>query len=44
MKREHSGRHVDSNDDIVAAVDHFLKVLDVDFYKEEICMLHDSWT
>lgn len=44
MKREHSGSHVDSNDDVVAAVDHFLKVLDVDFYKEGICMLHDSWT
>ncbi|XP_028270394.1 histone-lysine N-methyltransferase SETMAR-like [Parambassis ranga] len=44
MKKELSGRHVDSDDDIIAAVDHFLEVQNADFYTEGIRMLHERWT
>ncbi len=42
MKRELGGRHFDSDDDVIAAVDHFPWVHDADFYKEGggIYMLH----
>lgn len=30
--------------DVIAAVDHFLEVLDANFFKEGISMLHDSLT
>lgn len=30
--------------DVIAAEEHFLEVLDANFYKEGIVMLHDSWT
>lgn len=44
MKEELSICYFNSDDDIIAAVDHFLEVQDTDIYKERICMLHDHWT
>ncbi len=36
------GRHFDSGDDIIAAVDHFVEVRDTDFNKEEMWLLHEQ--
>lgn len=44
MKKELSSCYFNSDDDVIAAVDHFLEVQDTDIYKEGICMLHDHWT
>lgn len=44
-KWELSGRHFDSNDDdVIAALDHFLEAHDADFSKEEIHVVHNCWT
>lgn len=43
MKKEFSGHHFDNNDEVIAAVDYFLRVQDTDFYKDVICMLHYCW-
>lgn len=40
---ELSGRHFDSDDDIIVAVEHFTDVQYADFYKKDINMLHDRW-
>lgn len=45
LKKELSGRHFDSDDDVMAAVaDPFLEVQDSDFYKEGICMLYNAFS
>lgn len=31
------------NDDVIAAMDDFLKVQNVDLEKQKICTLHDCW-
>lgn len=36
LKKELSGRHTDSDDDIIATFVSFVEVKDVDFYKEGI--------
>lgn len=39
-----SGRHFDGDDDVTAAVDHLLKVQDIDFYNAGVRLLHAGWT
>lgn len=41
MKEELTGRHIDSDDDLITAVNYFLEVQDDDLYKGGIHMLHD---
>lgn len=43
LKKELSGRHFDSDDDVMAASDPFLEVQDSDFFKEGICMLYKAF-
>ena len=44
MKKELSGHHFRTDDDVIQAVNHFLDTQDADFYKDGIRMLHDRWT
>ncbi len=44
MKNALIGRHFDSDDDFIAAVDHFLKFLHADLNKDGIQLLHNCWT
>ena len=44
MKKELSGCHFRTDDDVIQAVNHFLDTQDADFYKDGIRMLHDRWT
>lgn len=43
-RRSFAGRHCDSDDDVIAAVNHFLEVQDSSFYKEGIYMLYSHCT
>ena len=43
MKTEPGG-HNFTRDDVMYAVDHFLKDQNGTFYTERICLLHDRWT
>lgn len=44
MKTELSGCDFESDDDVLAAVEHVLQVEDTDVYKEWILMLHSCST
>ena len=44
LKRELSGRHFDTDDDVIDAVNQFLEDQPPDFYKAGISMLYNRWT
>ena len=44
MKNELGGRNFARDDDVVNAVDHFLRVQNGAFYTKEIRLLQDRWT
>lgn len=41
MTKEPTDRHFESDDDVIADVDNFLLVQDVDYYQEGICMIQE---
>ncbi len=41
---KHSGRHINTNDDVTAALDLCLGVQDADLNKERMYRLHSHWT
>ena len=44
MKKEHGGHHFATDDDLMNAMDHFLRDHNGAFYTEGIHLLHDRWT
>ena len=44
LKKELCGRHFDTDDDVIGAVNQFLEDQSPDFYKAGISMLYNRWT